>query len=158
VSHACQRSSLAGSQAVSHSAHCGIRATLLVCSRRGSLETKHLAGVSTSPVIQPLDPEVPLPEPDVADVEPLVTAVSSGTDNAEEATAAMAILRANTAHGRVVPEQLCAGVVEPSKQAATSPVSQDPALAAHLLQESENVVLGLLLRRKRRRRASGPWS
>ena len=56
-------------------------------------------------------------------MEPFVTAVLSGTNDAEEATAAVGILRATAADRRVVPQQLGARVIEPRKHAAASAVS-----------------------------------
>jgi hypothetical protein len=77
-------------------------------------------------------------------VETFVKSVSSGTDDAVEATAAVTTARATTDRLRVVAQQERARVIEPRKQAAPSPVvSQDPAAALGLLQEPEDVALGL---------------
>src|SRR5512133_651587 len=97
-----------------------------------------ITGLRASPVEPPFDREGPVPVPDVAEVETLVTAVSAGTNDAKVATAAAEFLRAQTAHCCVVPQQPCARVVQPWKQAPASAVPQDPAAAAVLLQESKH--------------------
>jgi len=83
---------------------------------------------SPAPVVKPLDPEV-APEAavaDIADVETFVQSVSSGTDDAVEATGAVTTGRATTGHVRVVPQQVRARVKEPREQAAPSGMAQDP--------------------------------
>jgi hypothetical protein len=96
-------------------------------------------------VVQPFNPEVLIPEPEVADVESFVLPVSSGTHDAEVAAAAVGILRATTGHLRVVSDQLRPGVVEPRIQLPAAAVSQDPAVPLRLIQEPKDVALGLHL-------------
>jgi hypothetical protein len=91
----------------------------------------------------PLDPEIRVAEPEVADVETFVTAVLTGTNDAEVATAAVGIARAKTPHLRVVPEELRSRVEEPRVEPSTARVPQDPTGARILLQEPKHVVLGL---------------
>jgi hypothetical protein len=68
-----------------------------------------------------------------------VTTVSPGTDDTEETTAMVGVLRTTTACQRVVSQQLCFRVVEPREQDAASPMLQDPSMAAILLEESEHI-------------------
>src|SRR5215218_8685809 len=115
--------------------------------------------LGASPVEKPLDPEIRVAEPEVTDVETFVTAVLTGTDDAEVATAAMGIARAKTPHLRVVPEELRSRVEKPRIEPSTAAVPQDPTAARILLQEPKHVVLGLhFLGVGRGRRASTRWS
>ena len=85
--------------------------------------------------------------------------VSSGTDDAVEATGAVTTARATTGHVRVVPQQVCAWVKEPREQAAPSGMAQDPSATPVLLQESKHVALGLRSLWVRRPGVGGyPWS
>jgi len=117
----------------------------LACSSRSSACLTASSG-SPAPVVKPLDPEVApeLAVADVADVETFAGSVSSRTDDAVEATAAVTTARTTTDRLRVVPQQERARVIEPRKQAAASAaVSQDPAAAPLVLQEPKHVALGL---------------
>ena len=90
-------------------------------------------GLGASPVEKPLDPEIRVAESEVADVETFVTAVLTGTDDAEVATAAVGIARAKTPHLRVVPEELRSRVEEPQVEPSAAAVPQDPTAAQILL-------------------------
>ena len=116
---------------------------------------------SPSPVVKPPDPEVSpeLAVADVAEVQTFVKSVSSGTDDAVEATAALTTACTTTDRPCVVPQQERARVKQPRKQAAPSGVSQDPAAAPLFLQEAKHVALGLHSFWVRRPRGgSDPWS
>jgi hypothetical protein len=86
----------------------GSRTSVLMTRSKGSssenpsLFRATLAALGAALVIQPCEPEVPAREPDVADVEPFVTTVSRGTDDTEETTATVGVLRTTTACQRVV--------------------------------------------------------
>jgi hypothetical protein len=107
----------------------------------------------------PVDPEVSVFEPEVADVETFVRAVSSGTDDAEEAIAVVGIPRAKTPRLGVVPQETRARVKEPWIEASASAMAQDPAAAPFLLEEPKHVALDLRSRWARpARHGSAPWS
>lgn len=72
-------------------------------------------------------------EPQIADVETFVTAMLTGTDDAEVATAAVRIARAKTPHLCVVPEELRSRVEEPRVEPSAAGVPQDPTAAEILL-------------------------
>jgi hypothetical protein len=88
-----------------------------------------------------------------------VQSVSSGTDDAVEATEAVMTTRGTTGDLRVGPQQVRARVIESREQAAPSGMAQDPAATPVLLEESKHVALGLHSFWVRRPGAGGyPWS
>lgn len=92
----------------------------------------------TSPVVQPLNPEAPVGEAAVADIEPFTWAVPSGPNDADEATSTLAA-SATTDRLGVVSKKVRPRVHEPRK-AVVAPAP---------CQETKDVALSLATRNGR---------